>query len=80
MRLEVAAGMDLEDTMSSMWRGVPGASTPRSVHPPVLPMSQVAKNIVLAGVGSVTLVDDTPCAQRDPGNFLVLADADGSQT
>ncbi|KFM28330.1 SUMO-activating enzyme subunit 1B-1 [Auxenochlorella protothecoides] len=42
--------------------------------------AEVAKNIVLAGVGSVTLVDDTPCAQRDPGNFLVLADADGSRT
>ncbi|KAL6767458.1 SAE1 [Auxenochlorella protothecoides x Auxenochlorella symbiontica] len=42
--------------------------------------AEVAKNIVLAGVGSVTLVDDTPCAQRDPGNFLVLADADCSRT
>jgi ubiquitin-like 1-activating enzyme E1 A len=37
---------------------------------------QVAKNIVLAGVGSVTLVDDTPASQRAPGNFLVHADAD----
>jgi ubiquitin-like 1-activating enzyme E1 A len=36
---------------------------------------QVAKNIVLAGVGSVTLVDDTPCSSTPPGNFLVPHDA-----
>ena len=37
---------------------------------------QVAKNIVLAGVGSLALMDDTACSAADPGNFLVPADAD----
>lgn len=32
---------------------------------------QVAKNVVLAGVGAVTLVDDTPCSRRSLSNFLV---------
>ncbi|GAB4814279.1 hypothetical protein N2152v2_001325 [Parachlorella kessleri] len=41
---------------------------------------RVAKNIVLAGVGSVTLVDDTPCERRAPGNFLIPADAQPDQT
>jgi len=36
---------------------------------------QIAKNIILAGVGSVTLVDDTPCSASPPGNFLVPHDA-----
>ena len=35
----------------------------------------MAKNIILAGVGSVTLVDDTPCSESPPGNFLVPHDA-----
>ena len=37
--------------------------------------SQVAKNIVLAGCGRLTLIDDTPCSQAAPGNFLVPAAA-----
>ncbi|KAL4523103.1 hypothetical protein Ndes2526A_g07814 [Nannochloris sp. 'desiccata'] len=37
--------------------------------------AEVAKNIILAGVGSVTLVDDTPCSASSPGNFLVPHDA-----
>ncbi len=41
---------------------------------------QVAKNIVLAGVGSVALVDDTPCSLRPPSNFLVPADAPAGTT
>lgn len=35
---------------------------------------------MLAGVGSVTLVDDAPCSGRDPGNFLIPHDIDPSQT
>ncbi|KAI7844210.1 hypothetical protein COHA_002344 [Chlorella ohadii] len=42
--------------------------------------SRVAKNIVLAGVGSVALVDDTPCSLRPPSNFLVPADAPAGTT
>ena len=38
--------------------------------------TQVAKNIVLAGVGLVGLLDDTPCSSRLSGNFLVSADSD----
>mmetsp|Transcript_18272 Transcript_18272/g.47687 ORF Transcript_18272/g.47687 Transcript_18272/m.47687 type:complete len:316 (+) Transcript_18272:88-1035(+) len=38
--------------------------------------AEVAKNVVLAGIGSVTLMDDTPVAARKPGNFLVPADTD----
>ena len=38
---------------------------------------QVAKNIVLAGVGTVTLVDNTPCGALY--NFLVPAGADPAQ-
>lgn len=37
--------------------------------------AEVAKNIVLAGVGSLSLMDSTPCALGDPNNFLVPADA-----
>ncbi|KAL4857355.1 SUMO-activating enzyme subunit 1B-2 [Chlorella vulgaris] len=33
--------------------------------------AEVAKNVVLAGVGAVTLVDDTPCSRRSLSNFLV---------
>jgi molybdopterin/thiamine biosynthesis adenylyltransferase len=40
---------------------------------PLSPL-QVAKNIILAGVGSVTLVDDTPCSNTPLGNFLVPHD------
>ena len=36
---------------------------------------QVAKNIVLAGVGSLSLMDNTLCASADPDNFLVPHDA-----
>ena len=36
---------------------------------------KVAKNIVLAGVGSVTLVDDTDCSAGASGNFLLPHDA-----
>ena len=42
--------------------------------------SQVAKNIVLAGVGSVVLVDDAPVGSHAPGNFLVHADAETDLT
>lgn len=42
--------------------------------------AEVSKNIVLAGVGSVTLVDDTPCSARPPSNFLVPADAAATST
>jgi len=42
--------------------------------------AEVAKNLVLAGVGHVGLVDDTPCSQVDFGNFLVTADADPSSS
>ncbi|KAL3160468.1 hypothetical protein ABBQ32_010785 [Trebouxia sp. C0010 RCD-2024] len=37
--------------------------------------AEVAKNIALAGVGSLSLMDSTLCAFADPGNFLVHADA-----
>lgn len=40
----------------------------------------MAKNIVLAGVGSMTLVDDTPCSSGAHGNFLVPHDVDHSKT
>ncbi|DBA82539.1 hypothetical protein WJX79_008668 [Trebouxia sp. C0005] len=36
---------------------------------------EVAKNIVLAGVGSLSLMDSTLCASADPDNFLVPHDA-----
>jgi len=42
--------------------------------------AEVAKNIVLAGVGSVTLVDDTPCSSRPPSNFLIPADTPDNTT
>ncbi|KAJ9524470.1 hypothetical protein QJQ45_019572 [Haematococcus lacustris] len=45
-----------------------------------LAFSDVAKNIVLAGVGHVGIADDTPCYQAAFGNFLVSADADPSST
>lgn len=44
----------------------------RSLRPGLA--SQVCKNITLAGVGSLTLVDDTPCAEAPPGCFLVPHD------
>lgn len=40
---------------------------------------QVAKNIVLAGIGSVTLVDDTSYVGRDPGNLLIREDQNTSE-
>lgn len=36
---------------------------------------QIAKNLVLAGVGHVSLADDTSVSQAAFGNFLVPADA-----
>lgn len=36
---------------------------------------QLCKNLTLAGVGSLTLVDDTPCARAPKGNFLVPCDS-----
>jgi hypothetical protein len=43
-------------------------------------MPQVAKNITLAGVGHVTLLDATPAAQLAGHNFLVTAATAGEQT
>ncbi len=48
-------------------------------HSARLPRNQVAKNVVLAGVGSVTVMDDTPCSEASPANFLIPADADATQ-
>eukprot|EP00798_Chlamydomonas_sp_ICE-L_P009732 gene9732-7606_t len=42
--------------------------------------AEVAKNIVLAGVGHVAIADDTPCSSAPFGNFLVAADADPSSS
>ena len=39
---------------------------------------QVAKNLVLAGVGALTVMDDRPRASAPPGNFLVPHDADAT--
>ena len=33
---------------------------------------------MLAGVGSLALIDDTACSLVDPGNFLVPADVDAN--
>ena len=41
--------------------------------------AQIAKDLVLAGVGSLTIVDDASVAARDPNNFLINIDADESQ-
>ena len=41
--------------------------------------AQVAKNVTLAGVGSVTLMDDTPCSDAARANFLIPADAEAAQ-
>eukprot|EP00241_Pyramimonas_parkeae_P006734 CAMPEP_0114256910 /NCGR_PEP_ID=MMETSP0058-20121206/18434_1 /TAXON_ID=36894 /ORGANISM="Pyramimonas parkeae, CCMP726" /LENGTH=322 /DNA_ID=CAMNT_0001371567 /DNA_START=34 /DNA_END=1001 /DNA_ORIENTATION=+ len=38
--------------------------------------AEAAKNMVLAGIGSVTLIDDRPVGQSEPGNFLVHFNAD----
>mmetsp|Transcript_15887 Transcript_15887/g.34291 ORF Transcript_15887/g.34291 Transcript_15887/m.34291 type:complete len:313 (+) Transcript_15887:84-1022(+) len=38
--------------------------------------AEVAKNLVLAGVGHVAIADDTPCSSASFGNFLVAADSD----
>lgn len=40
-------------------------------HAPCLASLQIAKNVTLAGVGSVALLDDATCDKSDPGNFLV---------
>ena len=37
---------------------------------------QVAKNIVLAGCGRLTLIDDAPCSSAPTSNFLVPASAE----
>lgn len=42
--------------------------------------AEVAKNVVLAGIGSVTLMDDSPVSSRRHGNFLVPADTDPSSS
>ncbi|CAD7696785.1 unnamed protein product [Ostreobium quekettii] len=42
--------------------------------------AEVAKNIVLAGVGSLSLMDDTPCSSGALGNFLIPANVDGSMS
>jgi hypothetical protein len=42
--------------------------------------AQVMKNVVLAGVGQVTLMDECAVADAAPGNFLVPCDADPSLT
>ena len=42
--------------------------------------AELCKNIVLAGVGSVALVDGTPARAAPAGNFLVPADAAADAT
>ena len=42
--------------------------------------AELCKNIVLAGVGSVALVDGTPARAAPTGNFLVPADAAADAT
>lgn len=42
--------------------------------------AQLCKNIVLAGVGSVSLVDGTAARSAPPGNFLVHTDAAADAT
>lgn len=42
--------------------------------------AEVAKNIVLAGVGLVTVCNDTPVSKSPSGNFLVTADSDQSRS
>ena len=42
--------------------------------------AELCKNIVLAGVGSVALVDGTPARDAAAGNFLVPADAAADAT
>lgn len=42
--------------------------------------AETAKNVVLAGVGSVTMIDDTPCSLKSSGNFLIPADVEATQT
>jgi hypothetical protein len=51
-------------------------SPPPYVLIPVI--AQVAKNVTLAGLGSVSLLDDRLVAENHPGNFLVQCDADPS--
>ncbi len=38
---------------------------------------QVAKNIVLAGVGNVAIMDSTPCKEHAAPSFLLTTDAAG---
>ena len=42
-------------------------------------LAQVAKNIVLAGVGNVSIMDDTPCKQYSSPSFLITTDAAESE-
>ena len=37
--------------------------------------AEACKNIVLAGVGTVALVDNTPVSSAAPGNFLAVMEA-----
>ena len=48
---------------------------PLCAHARAAPRRQMCKNICLAGVGSLSLLDGTPAARAAPGNFLVPSDA-----
>jgi hypothetical protein len=43
------------------------------------PAAQVAKNIVLAGVGNVAIMDSTPCKAYPRPSFLLTTDAAADQ-
>lgn len=62
--------------------GLGHAACAAPTHPPhaCALRTQVAKNIVLAGVGHVAVADATPCSAAPFGNFLVPADAEPSAT
>jgi hypothetical protein len=49
-------------------------------HSQFLALLQVAKNITLAGVGHVTIMDATPAAQLAGHNFLITPASAGEQT
>ena len=42
--------------------------------------AEIAKNLVLAGVGTLVLADGTATSQHDPGNFLINAESDTTMT
>jgi hypothetical protein len=50
------------------------------LHSLFLSLLQVAKNITLAGVGHVTIMDATPAAQLAGHNFLITPASAGEQT